>query len=79
MDEQKRRCPACGLTKPLSGFNRDRSQASGRSSACRPCHHSRQKAYRQRNVIKHLIAERAIPEWDAAAILDMLNKRSRTS
>lgn len=32
-----KRCAKCGLTKPLSEFNRHRASADGRQSYCRSC------------------------------------------
>lgn len=43
-----RRCPDCGLTKPLSEFPRNRSEASGYAGYCKPCHNARGRESRER-------------------------------
>jgi len=76
--EARRTCPHCKLALPLSAFNVNRRKASGRQSRCRTCDRAAQRAYSLRLKIKHLLAERAIPEWDLTAVVDILepNKRS---
>lgn len=41
-------CPACGETKPLSEFYRDRVRSDGRSTYCRTCDLRRTNASRAR-------------------------------
>lgn len=40
----ERRCPRCGVTKPLPEFARNRAKPDGRASYCRPCHADRARA-----------------------------------
>ncbi|WAA67788.1 hypothetical protein [Microbacterium oxydans] len=42
----ERRCPRCGVVKPLPEFPRNRSRPDGRTAYCRPCHAERQREYR---------------------------------
>lgn len=40
-----KRCAACGLTKPIDQFHRDRSRPDGRVSACRTCANAMHATY----------------------------------
>jgi len=43
-----KRCPHCGLTKPLEEFPRNRNSKDGRHAYCKPCHNARTAETRQR-------------------------------
>jgi len=43
-----KRCPDCGLTKPLEEFPRNRNSKDGRHAYCKPCHNARTAETRQR-------------------------------
>jgi hypothetical protein len=38
-----KRCPKCGITKPLGEFHVDRSKANGHMSACKDCDNAKRK------------------------------------
>jgi hypothetical protein len=38
-----KRCPDCGLTKPLEDFPRNKNSKDGRHTYCKPCHNARGK------------------------------------
>ena len=40
-----KRCPRCGETKSVDGFNRNRSNRDGLSSQCKECHRAVSRAY----------------------------------
>jgi hypothetical protein len=42
-------CPECDQIKPIDDFTRNRSQASGRSSYCRPCHNEISKRDKEKH------------------------------
>jgi hypothetical protein len=44
----EKRCPDCGLTKPLDEFPRNRNTKDGRHPYCKPCHNARGKESKQR-------------------------------
>lgn len=44
MTAVEKRCPACGVVKPLSDFHRNRSRRDGHSHECKPCANARVKA-----------------------------------
>jgi hypothetical protein len=41
-----KRCPACGLTKPIDQFHRDRSRPDGATWTCAQCQNAQQARYR---------------------------------
>jgi hypothetical protein len=43
-----KRCPDCGLLKPLDDFPRHRRNPDGRATYCKPCHNARGRASRER-------------------------------
>jgi len=43
-----KRCPDCGVIKPLDDFPRNRRMKDGRHSYCRPCHNARGQETRKR-------------------------------
>lgn len=45
-----KRCPSCGVVRPLEGFARNRSRVDGRASACRSCEAERARRYRERDL-----------------------------
>lgn len=53
-----KRCPKCGITKPLSEFHVDKTKANGRVSSCKSCANDKHKQrydpqrYRQRYLAK---------------------------
>lgn len=47
-ENRVKRCPVCGLVKPLGELVRNRSQPGGRGSYCRPCHNAAGRASRTR-------------------------------
>lgn len=47
--EARKRCSGCGEEKPLSGFYRDNSNASGVQSLCKACNLRSQKRHRIRH------------------------------
>ena len=62
-----KRCPHCGVEKPLTDFNADRSRRSGLANWCRPCHRARVRAHHLRT--RHAdpaAASRECREWRAA-------------
>lgn len=44
-----KRCPACGETKPLEAFCRNKRSPDGRAFYCRPCHNAKGKESVARN------------------------------
>lgn len=40
-----KRCPTCGVTKPLDGFYRNKSRKNGRSDQCKECRKASARAY----------------------------------
>jgi hypothetical protein len=43
-DQRRKRCPGCGLAKPLGEFDVNRRARDGRSSHCKACRRVRQRA-----------------------------------
>ena len=43
-----KRCPDCGVAKPLDQFPRNKSSRDGRHAYCKPCHNARGKESKQR-------------------------------
>ena len=43
-----KRCPDCGLSKPLEDFPRNKNYRDGRHPYCKPCHNARGKESKQR-------------------------------
>lgn len=58
-----KRCSACGETKSLDAFNRDRSKPLGRQSCCRACRREYNRAWREANRDHYLECKR---EYNAA-------------
>ena len=54
-----KRCSACGETKPLDAFNRDKNGQFGRYAYCRECHRERRRAYYSANRDRELERSRA--------------------
>lgn len=44
-----KRCSMCGESKPLEDFYRDRREATGRSSRCKPCAKAYARAWQEAN------------------------------
>jgi Recombination endonuclease VII len=44
-----KRCPRCGLTKPLEAFPRNRANKDGRMGYCKPCHNQIVRENRAKN------------------------------
>lgn len=40
-----KRCPTCGVTKPLDGFYRNKSRKNGRSDQCKECRRASARSY----------------------------------
>jgi hypothetical protein len=38
-----KKCPTCGVTKPLEDFPRNRAFKNGRATYCKPCHNARRR------------------------------------
>lgn len=55
-------CPACGETKPLDDFHRDRSRADGRAIYCKTCNREKCRRYREENRDKVLERKRRYHE-----------------
>lgn len=49
---ETKKCPQCGIEKPLSEFSRDVSRKSQKRIWCKQCDSIRAKDYRLRNKIK---------------------------
>jgi hypothetical protein len=45
---ETKRCPDCGIDKPLAEFPRNKNYSDGRHSYCKPCHNARGKESKQR-------------------------------
>lgn len=45
MSDGMKTCSGCHETKPLDGFNRNRTKRDGRMSICRPCDNARTRSY----------------------------------
>lgn len=70
-DPSLKRCPKCDEVKPKdTGFYKDKTQASGCSSYCRPCSLARRRAHAERNKDNETARRRrwaeANPEKDRA-------------
>jgi hypothetical protein len=45
----RKRCPGCGITKPLAEFGKNRGTRDGRTSRCRDCLREGERHYRENN------------------------------
>ena len=73
LPEGSRRCPDCGLVKPLDEFPRSRNAKEGRGAYCRPCHNARGKASKERNGGArhyHLVRRYGISAAEVAAMVE---------
>jgi len=61
------RCYACGEDRPVCGFSRDRSKASGRASICRACDALKGRRYYAANRDRVLARHRVPPREVACA------------
>lgn len=63
-----KRCPHCGLVKPLSDFQRCRWMADGRQTWCRDCKNEKNRSYRHPQGKEHA----SLASVAAARLIDEL-------
>jgi len=67
-----KRCGTCGVSKPISDFNRKRSRADGHQEVCRSCNRESSRRYYQRNREHHIAVIRARTKAQQAKCLSFV-------